>query len=76
MPQQLALTRVRRGRRVGFLTDAFAVDALPLIVMRALRASVVRPLANGEIRFLPTGSLAEIDVPREPEIRPTDNQSN
>ena len=69
LPQQLALTRVRRGRRVGFLTDAFAVDALPLAVMRALAASAVRPLANGEIRFLPTARLAEIDLPKEPEIR-------
>ena len=69
LPQQLALTRVRRGRRVGFLTDAFAVDALPLAVMRALAASAVQPLANGEIRFLPTARLAEIDLPTEPEIR-------
>ena len=69
LPQQLALTRVRRGRRVGFLTDAFAVDALPLTVMRALKTSAVRPLANGEIRFLPTARLAEIDLPREPDIR-------
>jgi maltose alpha-D-glucosyltransferase/alpha-amylase len=69
LPQQLALTRVRRGRRVGFLTDAFAVDALPLAVMRALRISAVRPLANGEIRFLPTTRLAEINLPREPDIR-------
>jgi maltose alpha-D-glucosyltransferase/alpha-amylase len=36
LPQQLALARVRRGRRVGFLTDAFATDALPITVMRAL----------------------------------------
>jgi maltose alpha-D-glucosyltransferase/alpha-amylase len=69
LPQQLALTRVRRGRRVGFLTDAFAVDALPLAVMRALRISAVRPLANGEIRFIPTARLAETNIPREPEIR-------
>jgi maltose alpha-D-glucosyltransferase/alpha-amylase len=69
LPQQLALTRVRRGRRVGFLTDAFAVDALPIAVTRALRTSAVRPLANGEIRFLPTARLAEIDIPPEPEIR-------
>jgi maltose alpha-D-glucosyltransferase/alpha-amylase len=69
LPQQLALTRVRRGRRVGFLTDAFAVDALPLTVMRALKISAIRPLANGEIRFLPTARLAEINLPRELEIR-------
>jgi maltose alpha-D-glucosyltransferase/alpha-amylase len=69
LPQQLALTRVRRGRRVGFLTDAFAVDALPIAVMRALKTFAVRPLANGEIRFIPTGRLAEINLPRELEIR-------
>jgi maltose alpha-D-glucosyltransferase / alpha-amylase len=69
LPQQLALARLRRGRRVGFLTDAFAVDALPIAVLRALARSAVRPLANGEIRFIPTARLAEIDIPREPEIR-------
>jgi maltose alpha-D-glucosyltransferase / alpha-amylase len=69
LPQQLALARVRRGRKVGFLTDAFAVDALPLAVLRALKASAVRTLASGEIRFLPTDRLAEIDIPRQPDIR-------
>jgi maltose alpha-D-glucosyltransferase/alpha-amylase len=69
LPQQLALARVRRGRRVGFLTDAFAVDALPIAVLRGLANSAVRPLANGEIRFSPTARLAEIDIPREPDIR-------
>ena len=69
LPQQLALARVRRGRRVGFLTDAFATDALPVAVLRALAAAVVRPLAAGEIRFLPTARLAEIKFPRAPEIR-------
>jgi len=69
LPQQLALARVRRGRKVGFLTDAFAVDALPLAVLRALRTSAVRKLASGEIRFLPTARLAETDIPRAPDIR-------
>jgi maltose alpha-D-glucosyltransferase/alpha-amylase len=69
LPQQLALARIRRGRKVGFLTDAFAVDALPLAVLRALQVSAVRPLASGDIRFLPTARLAEIDIPRQPEIR-------
>ena len=69
LPQQMALARVRRGRRVGFLTDAFAVDALPIAVLRALKISAVQPLASGEIRFLPTARLAEIDFPRKPDIR-------
>ena len=69
LAQQLALARVRRGRRVGFLTDAFATDALPLAVLRALAEAAVRPLAAGEIRFLPTARLAEIEFPPAPEIR-------
>ena len=69
LPQQLALARVRRGRKVGFLTDAFAVDALPYAVLHALQTSGVRRLATGEIRFLPTARLAEIDIPRDPNIR-------
>ena len=69
LPQQLALARVRRGRRVGFLTDAFATDALPIAVMRALARSAVQPLAGGEIRFLPTSRLAGIRIPRDVEIR-------
>ena len=35
--QQLALARVRRHRRMGFLTDAFAVDALPAASWRTSR---------------------------------------
>jgi maltose alpha-D-glucosyltransferase/alpha-amylase len=69
LPQQLALARVRRGRRVGFLTDAFASDALPVAVLRALAISAVRPLETGEIRFLPTARLKETDFPRTPDIR-------
>jgi maltose alpha-D-glucosyltransferase/alpha-amylase len=69
LPQQLALARVRRGRRIGFLTDAFAVDALPLMVLQALNDAAVFPVAAGEIRFLPTARLAEIESPAVPEIR-------
>jgi maltose alpha-D-glucosyltransferase / alpha-amylase len=69
LPQQLALARVRRGRRVGYLTDAFALDQLPLTVLRGLVARTVVPLASGEIRFLPTERLAHIKIPRAPDIR-------
>ncbi|MBV8779111.1 MAG: putative maltokinase, partial [Alphaproteobacteria bacterium] len=77
LPQQLALARVRRGRRVGFLTDAFATNRLPVAVMRALALSAAQPLAGGEIRFVPTARLADINLPRKPEIRRMDaEQSN
>ncbi|MGH7117559.1 MAG: putative maltokinase, partial [Acetobacteraceae bacterium] len=52
--QQLALARVRRHRRVGFLTDAFAIDALPSAVLASLAAGRVERLADGELRWLAT----------------------
>ncbi len=37
LPQQLALARLRRGRKVGLLTDAFALPAFSRLVLRLLR---------------------------------------
>jgi maltose alpha-D-glucosyltransferase/alpha-amylase len=67
--QQLALARVRRGRRTGFLTDAFTVDSLTNAVMTSLRAEAKLPFEGGEIRFVPTAKLAEIDIPADAPIR-------
>jgi len=69
LPQQLAMARVRRGRRVGFLTDAFAIDALPLTVLRLLANSAAHQLASGEIRFMSTSQLAQVEFSPQPEIR-------
>ena len=69
LPQQLALARIRRGRRVGVLTDAFALDGLPFSVLRNLREGSVVPLAQGEIRFLPTSAFETVDIPHNAEIR-------
>jgi len=69
LPAQLALTRLRQGRRVGYLTDAFADDRMPSAVIAALRAGAVLPTEEGEIRFLGTSRLAELAPPEQPEIR-------
>ncbi|MCQ4158437.1 maltose alpha-D-glucosyltransferase [Roseomonas sp. GC11] len=69
LPQQLALARVRRGRRVGLLTDAFALDAWPQGVLRGLRDEAVIPLSEGEIRFLPTSLFMPDAIPGDAEIR-------
>ncbi|HTJ90536.1 MAG TPA: putative maltokinase, partial [Acidocella sp.] len=69
LPQQLALARVRQGRRMGYLTDAFAVDAFPLGVIRALRARAVVKVQGGEIHCRPTPLLADVELPQAPEIR-------
>lgn len=70
LPQQLALARARRGRRVGVLTDGFAVDALSSGVVEALRRSDELTLPDGAmLRFRPTTRMAEIELSPNAEIR-------
>ncbi len=52
LPQQLAMARVRRGRRVGFITDAFSLEALPRAIIGWLRERTVIPTREGEIHCL------------------------
>ena len=66
---QLALTRLRQGRRVGYLTDAFADDRMPGAVIAALREGATVPTPEGEIRFRGTSRLAELTLPEPAEIR-------
>jgi maltose alpha-D-glucosyltransferase/alpha-amylase len=66
---QLALSRLRQGRRVGYLTDAFADDRMPGAVLAAMRERLVLPTAEGEIRFLSTPRLGETVLPEPAEIR-------
>jgi len=69
LPQQLALTRVRRGPRVGYLTDAFAVDAMARGLVGALRNNAVVKLDDGELRFMPGANLIALELPTDASIR-------
>ncbi|MFZ4408887.1 MAG: maltose alpha-D-glucosyltransferase [Paracraurococcus sp.] len=69
LPAQLALARLRQGRRVGFLTDAFTDNRMPPAVLHALRDALVLPSDAGEIHFRATSRLAEIVMPEPAEIR-------
>jgi maltose alpha-D-glucosyltransferase/alpha-amylase len=69
LAQQLALARVRLIRRVGLITDAFAVDEFAHAVLANLMASRRLPLPQGELRFEPTSIAASIEMPEQPEIR-------
>ena len=69
LAQQLALARVRRGPRMGYLTDAFALDAMARGMIAALRDEAVVPLDGGELRFLPTARLAGLELADTAEIR-------
>jgi maltose alpha-D-glucosyltransferase/alpha-amylase len=68
LAHQLALAHVRRRRRTGLLTDAFAVDALSRVALADLSDRRVLPLDDGEFRWLATSQ--EIPpMPANSEIR-------
>ncbi|WP_129135474.1 maltose alpha-D-glucosyltransferase [Luteimonas sp. YGD11-2] len=69
LPQQLALTRVRRGRNVGFLTDAFAAPTLASAVVTAMKAGTRLQTPDGEIRFEATDWIARIGIDGEQPVR-------
>jgi len=69
LPQQLALARVRRGARVGFLTDGFAVDRWAHGVLQGLCERVTAETPDGMIRFMGTPQLDCLQVTKDAPIR-------
>ncbi len=68
LQQQLGLARVRRGPKVGLLTDAFAFPRFPLGILAGLAKSEVIDTENGAIRFEPTTRMAEVAVAPDAEM--------
>ena len=69
LPHRLALARVRRGRHVGLLTDAFAVPDFAQHVVEALAASARLDTAEGDVAFLPTPEhAADLNLPRDADV--------
>ncbi|ROL69541.1 maltose alpha-D-glucosyltransferase [Pseudomonas chlororaphis] len=69
LPQQLALARVRRGRQVGLITDAFALESFVTTVLQAIQAGTVLASSDGEIRFEATPELAKLGLGADAEVR-------
>jgi maltose alpha-D-glucosyltransferase / alpha-amylase len=69
LAQQLALARVRLFRRVGLITDAFAVDEFAHAVVANLLSAARIALPQGELAFVPTSIAATIELPEQQEIR-------
>jgi maltose alpha-D-glucosyltransferase/alpha-amylase len=69
LPQQLALARVRRERRVGMLTDAFSLDAFAMLALQLIQEQATIDSADGQIRCSSTGMFDQITIPPQPEIR-------
>ena len=68
LPTQLALARVRRGAKVGLLTDAFALPAFPRGVLAGLVQQDNIAMDHGVIRFSSTSRIADITVPNDVEM--------
>ncbi|MBB3523375.1 maltose alpha-D-glucosyltransferase [Rhizobium sp. 268] len=62
LTQQLALGRVRQGRRVGFLTDGFAVEAMARGILRGLGDRSRTTGRTGTLEFLGTERLDRLAV--------------
>jgi maltose alpha-D-glucosyltransferase / alpha-amylase len=69
LSEQLAMARIRRGREVGLLTDAFTKESFVRSVVRALLDSEKIRTERGTLEFSSTAALAEMDLADEPEIR-------
>jgi maltose alpha-D-glucosyltransferase / alpha-amylase len=68
LPTQLALARVRRGARVGLLTDGFALPEFAQAIMTGLNNAASVSTDAGGILFEPTSRMAETKVPLDAEI--------
>src|ERR1700754_1130389 len=75
--QQLALARVRRGRRVGLLADAFSLDAFASGLLLGLRNGIELPAHGGTVRFETTDVFAGVSFDADVQNRwLTAEQSN
>ncbi|WAJ35527.1 maltose alpha-D-glucosyltransferase [Pseudomonas sp. GOM7] len=62
LPQQMALARLRRGRRVELLTDAFSLPQFSQAILALLREQRVLHSAAGEIQFRAEPALLALEV--------------
>jgi maltose alpha-D-glucosyltransferase/alpha-amylase len=69
LPQQLALARVRRGRQVGLITDAFTLEPFIRAVVHGMQEQTVLPTSDGELQFQSTSQLPPLGLNDESEVR-------
>ncbi|MFB4390292.1 MULTISPECIES: maltose alpha-D-glucosyltransferase [unclassified Pseudomonas] len=69
LPQQLALSRVRRGRQVGLITDAFVQESFVRAVLAGCKEQLRLATTRGELRFEHTEQLAALGLDEHSEVR-------
>ncbi|WP_152206838.1 maltose alpha-D-glucosyltransferase [Marinobacter changyiensis] len=68
LARQLAMARIRRGREVGLLTDAVALEDFGLCLLDHLRKGDQLPCGRSELRFSPTSLLQDLELPADVEV--------
>ncbi|UJX46704.1 maltose alpha-D-glucosyltransferase [Xanthobacter sp. YC-JY1] len=69
LPQQLALSRVRRGRRTGYLTDAFALPEFAADVMDLIARDGEVASSQGRIIFRRTPAFESVPLTEGAPVR-------
>lgn len=69
LPQQLALARVRRGRRTGYLTDAFALPGFIHELLAFLRNNGTLATTAGQVAFRATPAFDGIELTPDAPVR-------
>ena len=69
LPEQLALARTRRGKHLGYLTDAFALKEFGSLVLRLLQRQARLPARNGEVRFDATTAYQSLSLAADADVR-------
>ena len=69
LPQQLALARVRRGRRIGYLTDAFTLPEFIHQLLSLLKSNATVESSAGEVSFRPTAACDALAIGSEDPVR-------
>ncbi|WP_337270748.1 maltose alpha-D-glucosyltransferase [Oryzifoliimicrobium ureilyticus] len=62
LAQQLSLARVRQGKRVGFLTDGFAVETMAHGILQGLRNRSTTTGRTGTIEFVGTDQIDALEL--------------
>ncbi len=68
LSEQFAMARIRRGREVGLLTDAFTMESFVRTVVQNMRQSSSMIIDRGTIEFSGTEGLTAMEIGDEPEI--------
>ena len=77
LAQQSVLSRLRRGPQVGFMTDAFALEAFVRAVLAGMQSGETISSSAGTISFTATAQLAALGLNEQSEVRYlTAEQSN